>query len=151
MTFSIGPEHFTKFKFRQFAHADLGWGERVFVGCIGFLATWWVGLIVGWVLARRFVPGRPRGEAWRLIARGFAMVLATGLLFGVAGYLYGVYREAGGDFSGWDSTLEYRGVANPWPFLPVGFIHNAGYLGGLVGLVLTYFIIRPTATESTKR
>lgn len=143
VTFTLGPEYFTRFKFQQFAWADLGWGDRAFVGCIGFLATWWVGLIVGWIVARRVVPHRPRREAWRLIGRGFAIVFASGFLAGVLGFLYGLWREAGGDYSGWEGTLAAYRVADPWPFLRVGFIHNAGYLGGLVGLILTYFLLKP--------
>ncbi|MFV0446118.1 MAG: hypothetical protein ACK5Q5_21280 [Planctomycetaceae bacterium] len=150
-TYSIGPEYFTRFKFLQFAYADLGLGNRVFVGCIGFLATWWVGLIVGWILGRRCLPGRPRSQAWRLIGRGLMIVFCCGLLGGWCGYLYGLWRESTGDYSGWEATLAFHHVSNPWPFLRVGFIHNAGYLGGLLGLILTYLVIRPTAATMPSR
>ena len=60
ITFTIVPEYFHNFKFYQFSYADLGLGDRVFVGCVGFLATWWVGLIVGWILSRRCRPNQSR-------------------------------------------------------------------------------------------
>lgn len=56
ITYTIGPEYFHNFKFHQFAYADFGFGDRVFATTIGFLATWWVGLFVGWILARRCLP-----------------------------------------------------------------------------------------------
>lgn len=55
ITYSISPEYFTKLKFDQFDYAGLG--DRIFVATIGFLATWWVGFIAAWFLARRLIPG----------------------------------------------------------------------------------------------
>src|SRR5512137_2235558 len=52
VTYSIAPEYFTNLKFKQFHFANLGLGDRVFVSAVGFLATWWVGLIAAWFLAR---------------------------------------------------------------------------------------------------
>ena len=52
VTYSISPEYFTRLKFAQFSYADFGLPNRVFVAEIGFLATWWVGLIAGWFIAR---------------------------------------------------------------------------------------------------
>lgn len=57
LTYSIGPEYFTKLKFEQFRWANLGLPPRVLVAEIGFLATWWVGAIAAWFLARRLIPG----------------------------------------------------------------------------------------------
>src|SRR5215210_7232804 len=65
ITFTISPEYFTKLKFKQFQYADFGFSDRLFVAVIGFLATWWVGLFVGWVFGRRFVPNQTRNDAVR--------------------------------------------------------------------------------------
>ena len=137
VTYSIGPEYFTHFKFDQFAWANLRMGNRVFVSCIGFLATWWVGLIVAWILARRMLPDQPRAVACRKILTGFAIVFTTGILFGFGGYLYGLVRGPDADYSAWAGVFDRLGISDPWSFMRVGYIHNAGYLGGLVGLVLT--------------
>jgi len=48
ITYSISAEYFTRLKFLQFHYADFRFPARVFVAEIGFLATWWVGLIAGW-------------------------------------------------------------------------------------------------------
>ena len=143
LTYSIAPEYFTHFKFDQFQWANLRMGNFVFVSCIGFLATWWVGLIVGWVLARRMVSIHARPVAMQKIFKGFAIVFFLGFLFGVGGYFYGLILGPDADYSAWTAALNRLGVSDHWSFIRVGYIHNAGYLGGLVGLVLTYFLVKP--------
>jgi hypothetical protein len=146
ITYSISREYFTHFKFDQFNWANLRLGSRGFVSCIGFLATWWVGLIVAWILARRMIPNQSRAIARRKILSGFAVVFAAVIVFGLFGFAYGIYRGPAGDYSSWEPALERLGVTDKWSFLRVAYIHNAGYLGGLVGLILTYFVIRPGKT-----
>jgi hypothetical protein len=143
ITFSIGPEYFRNFKFHQFHFADLGWGECVFVSLIGFLATWWVGAIGGWILARRILSTCPRRTAYRRICAGFLILFAAAASAGLLGYLYGLVRGPNGDYSAWQLTLERYQVTDAWPFMRVAYIHNAGYIGALVGLLLTYVAIRP--------
>lgn len=144
ITYSIGPEYFTQFKFYQFRWANPGMGERAFVSCIGFLATWWVGLVVGWLLARRMLPNQSRSVACRNILKGFAVVFVTGILFGLGGYVYGRFLSLEADHSALADVFDRLRISDPQSFMRVGYIHNAGYLGGLVGLVLTFFLIRPT-------
>lgn len=143
LTFTIGPEYFHNFKFHQFAYADFGFGDRIFVSFIGFLATWWVGLIVGWILARRCLPNQPRVVVRRQVYLGFFVVFATGIVAGLIGYLYGLWRGPDADYSAWRSALAQYNVSDHWSFMRVAYIHNAGYIGALLGLVFTYFVIRP--------
>ena len=98
-TYSISPEFFTKLKFQQFYYADFGFGDRVFAALVGFLATWWAGLIIAWFLARRLLPGQPRAHAYRQIRSGFSCVFAIGMLAGLLGYFYGLWRGPDGDYS----------------------------------------------------
>jgi hypothetical protein len=143
ITFSIGPEYFRNFKFNQFGYANWGLGERAFVATIGFLATWWVGAIGGWILARRVLGTCPKRTAYRRICAGFCIVFAAAALGGIAGYLYGLWRGPAADYSAWEPTLQWYRVTDVWPFMRVGYIHNAGYIGALVGLMLTYVAVRP--------
>jgi hypothetical protein len=143
VTYAISPEYFTKFKFLQFHYADLGLGERAFAATIGFLATWWVGFAAAWFLARRYVPDQPRRRALKQVAGGFLCVLGFGLTFGAAGYAWGLWRGPAANYSAWAEMIYALEVTDTWAFVRVAYIHNAGYLGGLVGLVAALVAIRP--------
>lgn len=143
ITYSISPEYFTKLKFHQFRYADLGLGDRVFASTVGFLATWWVGFLAAWFLARRLIPRQPRERAYRQIRRGILCILAFGLSFGMAGYGYGLWRGPEADYSSWTWAIRELKITDTWSFVRVAYIHNAGYLGGLIGLVVALATISP--------
>jgi hypothetical protein len=123
VTYSICPEYFTHLKFSQFHYADFGLPARVFVGEIGFLATWWVGFIAGWFLAR-----------------GFLIMFASTLAASITGYALG--RTHGSDYSAWDSLASTLGILDLPGFVRVAYIHNASYLGGLIGLIAAIICLR---------
>lgn len=136
ISFTLSPEYFTKFKSEQFEFVDFGWPLRAYVAVIGFLATWWVGFIAGWFLARLTVPHLERDVAIRLCIRGFAVVFAFALAGGLTGALLGWLRMDDADLGNWtDFALSY-GVKRVDQFVWVGYIHNSGYAGGLVGLIV---------------
>ena len=141
ITYSIGPQYFTHFKFDQFHWANLRMGNRVYVSCIGFLATWWVGGIVAYILTRRMLPNQPRSVAIKKILCGFAVVFVSVFIAGLIGFGYGLYLGSDADFSKWQPAMEMLGVNDTWAFVRIAYINNAGYIGGLVGLVLTYFMM----------
>ena len=86
LTYSISHEYFTKLKFKQFEYADIGLGDRFFVGTIGFLATWLVGFFIGWFLSRWFIPKLPTAAAKRTIVYGFLIVFGFGLSFALMAF-----------------------------------------------------------------
>lgn len=145
VTYSISREYFTKLKFPQFAYADFGLGDRVFVGTIGFLATAWVGFLAAWFMARRYVPDQPRAAAYRQIRHGFACVFIAALLCGVSGFAYGLWRGPAADYSSWDFAMARYAIVDERAFVRVAYIHNAGYLGGLLGLLVALITIRRPA------
>ncbi len=132
-TYSISEEYFTKLKFEQFDYADFGFPMRVLVGEIGFLATWWVGFFAGWFLARIAVPVWPGGIAWRKCLLGFLIIFGAALGAAMIGYGMGIFHD--GDYSFWQDLCDERGVVDVPSFARVGMIHNASYIGGLVGLI----------------
>ena len=134
VTFKISEEYFSKMKFEQFDYADFGWPVRWFVAEIGFLATWWVGFIGGWFLTRITFPAWPFRLAFRRVMTGYAVMLGGGLAGAISGYLLGVWRRNAA--SPWAELADDLGVVDLQAFTRVAYIHWAGYLGGLVGLVL---------------
>lgn len=141
LTYTISPEYFTRFKFDQFRAMDFGFPERVFVGIIGFLATWWVGFFAGWFLARIAVPVWPARRAWLEVGRGFLLMTGIALLSGMVGYGLGFLPYGKSD--PWLEIYASRGVNDIQAFVQVGYIHNAGYLGGFFGLVAAVLWVVP--------
>ena len=148
ITYTISPEYFSKFKFDQFRYAEIGLPDRVFVAEIGFLATWWVGFFSAWFLARRLIPGQPKRRALRQILIGFVIVLVCALLSAMIGFGYGLWRGPDTDYSFWEPLLDDLGIRHKWSFMRVAYVHNAGYLGGLVGLIVALAFVRPNRPDT---
>lgn len=90
------------------------------------------------------VPSVPsESVARKQILTGFAIVFATGFVAGLIGYVYGIGRGPDGDYSVWTATLTSYNVKDHFAFMKVAYIHNASYIGGFLGLVFTYVVIRP--------
>ena len=143
LTYSISPEYFTRVKFKQFHYADIGLGDRVFVATIGFLATSFVGFVAAWFLARKLIPSQPRSAAHAQIASGFGIISACGLIFGLIGFAYGLWRGPNAQYWAWVWAFQRYDIKDTWAFVRVAYIHNASYLGGAVGLILALVFIRP--------
>lgn len=139
ITYSISPEYFTRLKFFQFQWANIGLPPRLFVGEIGFLATWWVGFFSAWFLARIAVPAWPIGMAVRRCLAGFGVIFILAFIAGVIGFYFGVRHS--GDYSSWKEICLKLGVTDVPAFVRVAYIHNAGYVGGLVGLIVAIIFL----------
>jgi hypothetical protein len=135
ITYSISPEYFTRFKFAQFHYADFGLPHRVFVAEIGFLATWWVGFVAGWFLARVMVPKFPPQLAMRYLVQSFLIIVTVALIAATIGYLAGLQRRSNPDFSSWHGLATSPGIQDLPAFVHVAYIHNAGYMGVFGGLI----------------
>jgi hypothetical protein len=142
ITYTISPEYFTRLKFAQFHYADFGLPPRIFVAEIGFLAAWWVGFVAGWFIARITVPTFSWAVALRHSLRGFGIILASALAASCIGYELGLLRGPHADYSAWQRFASERGVMDLPAFVRVAYIHNAGYLGGLIGLVISMIYLR---------
>ncbi|MEC5126237.1 hypothetical protein VSU19_05720 [Verrucomicrobiales bacterium BCK34] len=137
ITYTIGPEYFTRFKFDQFSYARPAIDSpRLFVGIIGFLASWWVGALVGWVLSRISVRREGAFPPNGVFAKAFSLVFATTIVAGAIGYAWGLYRRTTGYSDGWRDWMGDLGVVDEASFMSVGYIHNASYMGGCVGMFL---------------
>ena len=134
ISFTFSEEYFTKFKFIQF---NLSWAyesPRLGAALVGFLATWWMGLILCSILGLfGFMLKNPRTMRVSLLqAIGVAVVVT--FFTGIGGLIYGyqtVNSETVASYMQW----VHPGVTNPVQFIRVGFMHNASYLGGVIGLL----------------
>lgn len=140
ITYAIAPEYYTHFKFDQFAYADFGQPEPLFVAVIGFLATWWVGAIAGWLLARSSILPDGNLLSRREFLKGLLMILGISFTFAAAGSLHG--RFDSGMASGLRTFWLERGVQDVDAFLWVGSIHTYGYIGAGIGLLAILVSLR---------
>lgn len=129
ITYTISPEYFTRLKFDQFRAADFGFPSRVFVAEIGFLATWWAGLIAAWFLARIALPKFHSPE--KRVMKAMVIVIGITILFGVAGYFIGpTLFENRPD---WREALDSMRVIDTTAFHRVAAIHLGSYAGAFLG------------------
>lgn len=135
ITYTIAPEYYTKFKFIQFGLIDhsnalIYISERSMVSIVGFLATWWVGLIIGviyGIVGLRLDNGKQMlFFIWKVI---LSTILIT-ILAGVFGCFVGMFIPVDIEFN-FQETIE-----NKRNFIIVGTIHNLGYIGGFLGLII---------------
>ena len=139
-TYSISSEYFTRLKFNQFSFANVGLPPQLFAAEIGFIAVGAVGFIAGWFLARTALPVWPFAKALPRMLAGFGLIALSALLLGLFGYWLGLHHN--GDYSYWQDICDALGVTDVPRFVRVAYIHNAGYLGGFVGLLLSIFLLR---------
>lgn len=134
ISYTFSEEYFTKFKFKQFGIAWAYEAPRLGAAYVGALATWWMGVLVFIILGLLgFMFHSPRQMAISLI-KSFIVVVVIALLTGLAGLALGYYQVNE------QTVYQYMewvrpDVVNPIQFVRVGFMHNASYLGGLIGLL----------------
>lgn len=135
ISYTVSPEYFTKLKFHQFAAANFGWPPRAFAAEVGFLGSWWVGLIAGWLLARWGVAEWARSRRWQQVATAIALLVVVAAVAGCVGAGIGVLQTQGEGLSRWHDWQTYFELEDLRAFVIVAFIHRAGYLGAVLGLV----------------
>lgn len=140
ITYSISEEYFTKLKFQQFSYADFGLPDRVFVAEIGFLATWWVGLISAWLLSRVALPAWPLQQAYQKCFVCFGIIFVAAVIGGFVGYIFGITHN--NDYVTWQNTCTSLGINHKRDFITVAMMHYAGYAGGIVGLIFSLLYMR---------
>jgi hypothetical protein len=114
ISYTVAPEYFHSFKFIQF-DIPRNLHNRFGAALVGWLASWWMGLIISVpvLFVGLILPG------WKTYANrcfvAFAIVALTALLVGLA-------------------ALGLAGLQGRTPYDCALAMHNASYLGGLVGI-----------------
>ena len=134
ISYSISPEYFTKMKFHQFAYANFGWPERVFASEVGVLASWWVGMISGWILGRVGYDFVPAEDATKCVLKAFAILVGVAVISGVVGILLGVYQLSDNGVADWQDWSDDLRLDHVREFAIVAYLHGASYLGAVLGL-----------------
>ncbi|MEM6916537.1 MAG: hypothetical protein AAF491_08230 [Verrucomicrobiota bacterium] len=143
VTYSISSEYFTRFKFHQFSYAEPErGGPRVFAGTIGFLATWWVGAILAWVMARVSLWRKGTLPPVKWFGVAFVITFSVSFLVACGGFLYALWRRTTGYALGWLEWMDAMAIQDWDAFMTVGYIHNSSYLGGVLGTLVAILYLR---------
>ncbi len=135
LTYTISPEYYTEFKFDQFGIMVTEGHERSSAALVGFLATWWMGLIIGTLLALVGLIHKTSKAMLVVTMRALLITLAIAAITGLMGLVYGKLFLVGQpieNFEGWYIPYTIKDIDS---FIMVGSMHNFSYLGGVIGLV----------------
>ena len=139
LSYSVGPSYFEALKFRQFAIPD-DVSARLGAAMVGVQASWWMGLLVGLPAFLYGLVAVPRTQTYLAAgigAIGLVVVLATfAALLGLVG---GIAAEATGLL---DPFLTLPEGPERSDFLRAGFMHDAAYVAGGLGLLLAFWPMR---------
>ena len=142
VTFTISNEYFLKLKYQQFHYISFNGNERIKVSMIGFLATWWVGLFLGWFLARWFLPNCSFAIANKKIIKSVLIIFIVSVSSAIAGGGFLFSKRDTMDYSSWLGITNTYGIENIWAFVNVAYIHNCSYLGAFLGLVIALVLVK---------
>lgn len=135
ITYSISLEYYTKFKFIQFGIADYFW-DRFGASIVGFMATWWFGLILGIVIGAIGFIHKTAKQMLKVSMQAIFINLVVALFVGLTGLFYGYIKWGNisrGHLPKWripDSVIDFNS------FVMVSSMHNFSYIGGFIGLIL---------------
>jgi hypothetical protein len=143
ISYTVAPEYFTKFKFVQFGLLGSGLQERVGASLVGVLASWWMGLPLGLILASVGFIQRDYKRMFSVTLRSFLVVVMVALVVGLLGLLYGYVQTTTFDLNEYQGWFIPENLEQPRRFLCAGYMHSSSYLGALVALpVAVLFQIR---------
>ena len=135
ISYSVAPEYFTAFKFKQF---NLPWAyaqPRLGAAWVGVMASWWMGLLLVAILGVMAL----RARDWRTMAVLLMQAITLVMLVALALGLWGLWSAQQAvtpatidQYRAWVA----RDVLHPVDFVRAGFMHNASYSGGFWGLAV---------------
>jgi hypothetical protein len=138
ISYTISPEYFTKFKFQQFGFVNTPLPERVRASMVGFLASWWMGIPIGFLVgAVGFIHHGPR-RMFKVTLWSFVVVIGFTFFWGLCGLLYGYFQTRAinlADYQGWFIPAN---VVDLRRFLCAGYMHNASYVGGTLAIFVAW-------------
>ena len=109
ITYAISPEYYTKFKFIQFNLAnenniDKIKFPRIFVSIVGFLATWWFGLVLGFILGFFNLIQTSWQNLFKVSFNALLIAILVTFITGMLGLFYGFFflsHQSRSNFEEW--------------------------------------------------
>ncbi len=134
ISYTVSDEYFTKFKFIQFRLDDAFLSERVRVGLVGFLASWWMGIPLGLLCGAAGFMQRTPALMGRALLWSLPLIAAFTLAIALLGLAYGWAQTAAIERESYAGWFIPHNVENLRRFLCAGYMHNSAYLGGALSI-----------------
>lgn len=134
ISYTVSPEYFTKLKFQQFDHTNAQIPERIRASYVGFEASWWMGIPIGFLIGIAGFIHRGYQRMWKISVQAMIVSVLFTLGFGLCGLVYGFIQTI--NFN----EFEYRywyfpdDIVDSRRFICAGYMHNSAYLGGLLSI-----------------
>ena len=137
ISYTVSHEYFTKFKFNQFG-IDRDLPERVGAAQVGFLASWWMGLIISLFIVPVGMIFKEPKRFFIQALKAFGVVALTALLTGMVALIISYHTTYAPD-----ALRQVGSAAQNLAFRRAGTMHNHSYLGGGIGIItgILYLII----------
>lgn len=144
ISYSISNEYYTKYKFIQFNLANENNVDkikfpRLFVALVGFLATWWFGLFLGFILGLFNLIQSSWQKLFKVSFKAILIVMIIAFVTGIVGLFYGFLFLSNESQSNFESWFIPKNLENFKNFVAVGSMHNFSYFGGILGLIVGIF------------
>lgn len=148
LTYTISPEYYTKFKFYQFGLATEGTEAlfpypRLQVFQVGFMATWWMGLLIGFILGLTGLGLEDGKQMLKGTINAILLTMLIAFVVGLWGLIQGVQLAGRAQLPSWyfpENLIDYKS------FIKVGSMHNYSYGGGILGLIVgTFYLVKKAA------
>lgn len=139
LSYSVGPSYFTDFKFSQFGIGE-GVSERMGAALVGVRASWWMGPLIGLPAFLYGLVAVPSARSYLAAGLGGVFVVIMLATFGaLAGLLGGLIADSTGILDDWVTFPDGPTRAD---LLRAGFMHDASYMAGALGLIAAFFPMR---------
>lgn len=139
LSYTVGPTYFTAFKFDQFGIGE-ALPHRFGAAIVGIKASWWMGPLIAipaFIYGLIAVPNARSFMAAGLGAIFLVVLLAT---FGaLTGLLGGLIADTTGVL---DDMITFPDGPTRQDLLRAGFMHDASYFAGALGLLAAFIPMR---------
>lgn len=138
ISYTVSPEYFTKFKFRQFGLEDMPLPEQVRASIVGFLASWWMGIPIGILVGLMGFIHQGYRRMFKISLWSFVLAVGFTLIFGLCGLFYGWFQTRTIDLASYQTWFIPGDVVNLRRLLCAGYMHNSSYLGGTLAIFVAW-------------
>ncbi|OAN82191.1 hypothetical protein A8B78_08675 [Jannaschia sp. EhC01] len=148
LSYTVGPTYFTEFKFIQFNIGE-ALSPRVGAAVVGVLASWWMGPLIGLPAFLYGLFAVPNARSYLGAGLGAVFLVILLATFGaLAGLLGGLVADSTGLL---DEMIRFPDGPTRQDLLRAGFMHDASYIAGALGLIAAFFPMRHARKIDTAR